>query len=461
MSTNRRIEAEDGRCPGPTYQDIIRSDSTPVSEVLSRQSNPPQSTKDVPLEHFISRDFFELEMQKMWPKVWQFACREEHIPEVGDYTVYDIGRYSILIVRAEDDRIKAYRNSCLHRGTKLKPSGTSGFSGDLQCPFHGWTWALDGTLSDVPCSWEFPHLDYEANRLPEVRVEVWNSFVFINMDPGAIPLLEYLEVLPEHFIKWPFADWYTYSHTQKELNCNWKVGLEGFMEAYHTPLVHPEMTHVVGDWNMQHDVFGDHTSRDLCPLAVSSPTSTLGLSEQELLERMQLGDVKSRGKGDIEIPEGKTARIVLAERKRQVFAENYGMDLSDLSDAEVIDSLKYNIFPNMILYGGAGLTQIQLFKPNGMDPDRCIFETLTFRPVKPGEPRPDPAQPYRVKEEESFSTAPGINEFSGRVLDQDTNIMRWQQEGMHASGKGAATFSTYQESRIRRIHETLEKYVNA
>ncbi|MDX1581771.1 MAG: Rieske (2Fe-2S) protein, partial [Alphaproteobacteria bacterium] len=168
---------------GPTYQDIIEKDSTPPPGVLKERSNPPQPTGDIPVEHFISPAFFELEMEKMWPKVWQFACREEHLPEVGDYFVYDIGRYSIVLVRASEgpDGIKGYHNSCLHRGTKLKPSGTSGYSPNLQCPFHGWTWELDGTLNEVPCSWEFPHLDYEANRLPEVRVGVWNSFVFINM----------------------------------------------------------------------------------------------------------------------------------------------------------------------------------------------------------------------------------------------------------------------------------------
>ena len=83
-----------------------------------------------------------------------------------------------------------------------------------------------------------------------------------------------------------------------------------------------------------------------------------------------------------------------------------------------------------------------------------------FRPVKPGEPRPDPAEPFRLREEDSFTTAPHTSEFSGNVMDQDTSIMRWQQEGMHASKKAAQTLSNYQESRIRRVHETLMKYID-
>jgi phenylpropionate dioxygenase-like ring-hydroxylating dioxygenase large terminal subunit len=445
--------------PGPSYRDIIERDSTPVPDVLAQTANPPQPTTDVPVEHFISQDFFDLEMARMWNRVWQYACRLEHIPETGDYTVYDIGRYSIIVMRTAQDTIKAYVNSCMHRGTKLKPSGTTGWNNEIMCPFHGWTWNLDGTLQDVPCAWEFDHLDYDANRLPEAQVGVWNSFVFINMDPDAMPLVDYLEVLPEHFEQWSFDNWYISGHTVKELHCNWKVALEGFMEAYHTPVVHTEMTHIVGDWNMQHDVFGDHTSRDLCPLAVSSPTSQLGLSEQELLDRSFLGNTEDTGAGTVKVPDGKTARIVMAEQMRANFKAQHDMDLSHLSDAEVIDSLKYNIFPNAIVYGGPGLKQLQLFKPVGMDPDKCTFESINFRPCPPGEERPEPAEPYFLAENESFNSAPTRNEGSGNVLDQDTSIMRWQQEGMHASRKRAQTLSSYQESRIRRIHETLMKYV--
>jgi phenylpropionate dioxygenase-like ring-hydroxylating dioxygenase large terminal subunit len=456
---NVEVKQLDGRCPGPSYQDIIRGDSGPVAEVLTRQSNPPQSTADIPFHRYTSPEFFELEMQKIWRKVWQFACRDEHIRETGDYYVYDIGRYSVVIVRT-DDGLKAYHNSCLHRGTKLKASASSGYSPNLQCPYHGWTWNLDGTLNEVPCSWDFPHLDYEANRLPEVRVESWNGFVFINMDKDAVPLLDYLEVVPEHFRNWDFTNWYPYLHIQKELSCNWKTAQEAFMEAYHTPLVHPEMTHVVGDWNMQHDIFGDHVSRDLCPLGVSSPASKLGLSQQDLLDRSLLGDPEIvPAEKRVKVPEGKTARVVMAEEMRKTFKSTYDLDLSHLTDAEMIDSLKYNIFPNLFIYGGPGLPQIQQVRPLGNDVNRCTLEVLIFRPAKPGE-EPDPAEVVRITEKDSYKDVPGVSEFMGSVLDQDTQILAWQHEGMKASEKGAETLSRYQESRIRWVHETMDKYLS-
>ena len=443
----------------PSYREIIDGDSTPVPDVLALTANPQQSTADVPFDHYTSEEFFQLEMERMWCRVWQIACREEHIPKVGDYCVHDIGHYSILVVRVGEAEIKAFHNSCLHRGTMLKPSGSMGWTEQLQCPFHGWTWALSGQLREVPCAWEFAHLDYQANRLPEVRVDVWNGFVFINMDPNAPPLLDYLEVLPEHFKRWSFEDWFVASHLRKVVHCNWKVAMEGFMEAYHTPVVHPEMCEVVGDWNMQHDIFGDHVSRDLCPMGVSSPSLPQPLSQQELLNRARPGNPVTSSVDAELLPRGKTARMVMAEETRRSFQDKFGVDLSAHSDAEVIDSLKYNVFPNLMFGGGAAMHGLSIFRPLGSDPHKATIDRLVFLPVPKGQRRPEPAEVVQIGEQESYAKAPGLSDFFANVLDQDTGIMRLQQEGMRASVKGAQTLSSYQESRVRWLHETLEKYV--
>ena len=100
--------------------------------------------EDIPYDRYTSEEFANKEEDHLWSKVWQWACREEHIPEPGDYYVYDVGDRSALIVRTEENEIKAYFNSCLHRGTQLKPSNTNGVCKELKCPFHGWTWSLKG-----------------------------------------------------------------------------------------------------------------------------------------------------------------------------------------------------------------------------------------------------------------------------------------------------------------------------
>lgn len=449
----------ESRSPGLSYQEIAAADG-PVPDVLRRQSNPEHSDADIPFARYTSREFFEREMQKMWRRVWQYACREEHIPEAGDYYVYDIGRYSILIVRQDDGSLKAYHNSCLHRGTKLKPSGSNGWSPSIQCPFHGWNWNLDGSVNNIPCAWDFPHLDRAKAILPQVRVDSWNGFVFINVSREGPGLLDYLEVLPEHFRNWDLSSWYIHTHIQKELPGNWKLAQEAFMEAYHTPMAHPEMTHVVSDINMQHDVFSDHVSRDLCAMASPSPTSTLNLSQQELLDRMLVSDRSVVAEKRL-VPEGKTARWVMAEQMRETMARDFGRDYSDYSVPEMIDSIKYNLFPNLFIYPGVGLPLIQQFRPHGHDPDRCLFDQMVLRPKPTDGSAFEVAEVVRIGEHDSYTSVPGIDPFLASVLDQDTDIMRWQREGMYASEKGAETLSRYQESRIRHVHETLDKYLNA
>ena len=448
-------------CPGaPTFQEIMRADGGPVCEVLTRRSNPPQSRADIPFSQYTSQEFFNLEMEKMWRKVWQYVCREDEVAEAGDYRVYDIGRHSIVVVRADDGSLKAYHNSCLHRGTKLKASGASGWSGKLRCPYHGWTWSLDGTLSEVPCAWEFPHLDYEANRLRQARVGAWNGLVFINLDKEAPPLLEYLGVLPEHFKNWPWTDWYLFMHLEKELHCNWKTAQEAFMEAYHTPLVHPQLTQVVGDWNMQHDVFDDHVSRDLCAMAVCSPAAKTQISEQKRLDRLLLGG-RSPDATSVTLAEGQSARDAMARQVRDTLETQYGMDTRIYSNAEMIDSIKYNLFPNIFLYTGLSSRSIHRVKPIANDPNRCTFEVLIMRPAPKDRPRPGPAPVVKIPEDMPYRD---VRELAGFALtqvtlDQDTGNLRAQHEGMLASEKGAETLSIYQESRIRAFHDTLEKYL--
>ena len=94
--------------------------------------------------------------ERLWTRTWQFACREEHIPDVGDYHVYDIGPYSFIMTRVAEDDIRAYYNACLHRGTKLRASGTEGSASEFKCSFHGWSWNIDGSNKESRLPVGFP-----------------------------------------------------------------------------------------------------------------------------------------------------------------------------------------------------------------------------------------------------------------------------------------------------------------
>ena len=113
----------------------------------------------------------------MWSRTWQWACREEHIPEPGDYYVYDVGDRSAVVVRGPDGSIKAFHNACLHRGTQLKPPASMGYSPKLRCPFHGWRFdANDGKCAEIPYCEEIPErarLRTGLRHYPRGRLLTW------------------------------------------------------------------------------------------------------------------------------------------------------------------------------------------------------------------------------------------------------------------------------------------------
>ena len=149
--------------------------------------------------------------------------RAKRLVDGGDYYVYDIGDLSVLVIRDRDHRIRAFVNSCPHRGMQFFDSGTQGKGRQfLRCPFHGMSWNLDGSLRESPCRWDFPHVRDDSFGLDELPCDTWGGFVFINPDPAAGPLLDYLEVLPEHFRTTPLENRYVALHMEKVLPGNWK-----------------------------------------------------------------------------------------------------------------------------------------------------------------------------------------------------------------------------------------------
>lgn len=462
MNTNSiGVEARVVRCPtAPSTQEIVHREGRPVPDVLKMESPRFLGDEDISYERYISPEFFQKEMEHLWPRVWQWACREEHIPIPGDYYVYEIGPYSFIVVRANDHSVRAYYNSCLHRGTKLKPSGSEGHTKNIRCPFHGWTWSLEGHLERLPCSWDLPHVEQGGSKfkLPEVRVALWGGFVFINMDPDAPSLEKYMGVLPEHFKDWNLASRFVEVHVEKEINANWKSTMEAFMENYHTHETHPQLRYGNGDENTQYDIFGDHVSRFYAANGVNSPHLETPLSEQELLDTMLLGD-RTIVAETPKLGEGETARVVMARKMREIMGEKYSVDLSHYTDTEMLDVMEYNLFPNMVLFPGLSIPMVYRFRPIGMDPGRTLFELLILRPVPDDGPRPEPAIPEHLREEDSFTSVTGMDPEFGYVYDQDTDNLRNQQQGMLASKKSGQTLTNYQEVRIRHFEQTVDKYI--
>lgn len=440
------------RCPGPSTRDIILADGDAPPAALTTEAYAWIGDADIGFDRYTSPEFFAAEMDRLWPRVWQWACREEHVPDAGDYLTYDIGPYSVVIVRTDAGKIKAYRNACLHRGTQLKPSDSAGSSPQLRCPFHGWTWSLDGELQRVPCRWDFPHVRDAGFRLPEVAVGLWGGFVFVNLDPAAPPLAEHLGVLPDHLgDRWDLRHRTVALHLQKELPTNWKAAQEAFLEAYHIVETHAQALPTAGDANAQYDVFGEHVSRFVHTLGFPSPHHEAPQTQQEILERM--------GHAGVVLADGVSARTAAADVLRQRIGAQWNVDLRAHSVSEMIDSIEYHLFPNMCLFPGVSLPMIYRFRPMGMDPGRTLFDLVFLRPLAPGEVAPFPPDPVHLSVEQSYGEAPGMDPRLAAVFDQDTGNLAMQYKGFLGSAKSGQTLGNYQEVRIRHLHQTLDRYL--
>jgi phenylpropionate dioxygenase-like ring-hydroxylating dioxygenase large terminal subunit len=436
-------------------QSILQKDSRTVPPVLLQESQKNLGTEDIPNEVFLSHQYHNLEVEKLWKKVWQWVCREENIPNIGDYLLYDIADISVIIVRSSNNKIRAFYNACLHRGTQLCVE--SGHSLALRCPFHGWTWKLDGTLAHIPCQWDFNHVQTEEFSLPEIKVETWQGFVFINFDHNCESLENYLENLPEHFQQFSLQKRFIAAHVVKTMPANWKIVLGAFLEAYHTITTHPQILKFTGDANSQYDIYGRH-NRMITPFAVQSPH--LGIP-QDKYDPIKAFLAFSGGNPDsIQIPENNDIepRSYVAELSRQTFKNLLGIEYNNVSDTEMLDAISYFIFPNFMSWPGVGSPLQFRFRPDGNNPDSCIMDILLLQPIPPNT-SPNPAKTRYLTPEQKWTDAPELGGL-GEVLEQDTSNLYRIQKGLKTSAKQGITLGNYQESRIRHFHEVLTQQLN-
>ena len=454
--TDRPGTTEPGaaRSPGISYQDLLDTDSRPeaVPGVLRWQHWAHLGDDDIPLERYTSRAFHELERERMWKRVWQMACREEELPSVGDTVVYDICDTSILLVRSAPDRIQAFYNACLHRGRQLRDQ--DGPVRELRCAFHGFCWNLDGTMKQVPCQWDFQHVEPSEWSLPEVRVATWGGFVFVNLDPDAEPLEAFLGDLPQHFAKWPLEERYISAHVARIFPTNWKVVQEAFMEAFHVVATHPQLLAGIGDANSQYDWWGNF-SRAITPNGTPSPHLSWQPTEQEMFDAMS--DRRLDEPPIVALEDGKTARGVAGTGGRMRLAGVLGERAEQLSDAELADSFYYTLFPNLHPWGAYNRICYR-FRPYQDRHDMSVMECYFLEPFDPAAGRPAPAPTRWLDVDQDWTDASELGMLA-RVFNQDTFNLPNVQKGLSSLRKGI-TLATYQETKIRHFHWLLGQWVD-
>jgi phenylpropionate dioxygenase-like ring-hydroxylating dioxygenase large terminal subunit len=445
------------RSPGPSYQDLLDLETNPVPDCLRENTNPDLGSDKLSVDRYLSRDFHELEVEHIWKRTWQAVCRETEISTPGDTHVYDIVRYSIIVCRAEDGSLKAFRNACLHRGRQLVDE--SGNYTQFRCPYHAFTWSTDGSFRGAPCQWDFPHIEKEEFSLPEVKVDSWGGWVFINMDPEAPSLQDYLGVLPQHFERWKPEHAYKMIHVQKVIPCNWKVGWEAFIESYHAVATHPQILKYTDDADSQYDVWGDHISRTITALGVPS-FHLENIGDQDVADSMFGVSAMVARPTDAEVPEGWSAREFIGHRNSEEFSGNHDQDLASFAtNSERMDSILYSIFPNFAPWAGFHPNITYRFRPNGDDHCTALMEIMVLCQLPSGAERPADAPARLMGEDELFSEAPELGPALGTIFDQDLFNMPMIQKGMHSVQSGELVLANYHEVRIRHYHQTIDKYI--
>ncbi|MCC5860864.1 MAG: aromatic ring-hydroxylating dioxygenase subunit alpha [Gammaproteobacteria bacterium] len=454
---------DDAPAPGTPYQSYLDRDAHPPTPgVREHVWQPPEGEAEIPIERYVSREFFELEKHRLWPKVWQMACREEHLPEPGDYTLYEICDHSFILARQDDGSIRAFYNACLHRGRMLRTE--PGSTRQFRCPFHGLTWGLDGRMQELPCAWDFPGVDPAALPLPQARVARWGGWVFLNMDEAAPPLEHYLRPLPEHFATWGLAQSYLGVHVAKVIRANWKAVLDAFSEAWHSQDTHPQILPFTGDTNTRYDIWPDnpHVDRMITPFGVPSPLLEGQIGEGDILAAMAAlgeGGRRPAGMAAIELPEGVTGRQVAAGKARETAEAMWGCPLPEAPESELLDGILYNVFPNFVPWGGYGPNINYRFRPHGNDHEACVMEVMLLLRHPADQPKPPPAELRWLEADEPWSTATELGGL-GAIFDQDNSNLPWVQRGMKATARSRLLLAHVQESRIRHYHGTLMRYLN-
>lgn len=445
------LDPRPARSPGITYQELLDTDTHEVPAVLRLESPRFLGDEDVPIERYVSRQWHELEKERLWKRVWQFACREEQIPGPGDHVVYEIAGLSFIVIRQHDGTIKAYPNACLHRGRRLKDF--DGHCSEIRCSFHGFAWALDGALADVPAGWDFPHVDERRHvdfALPECRVGTWAGFVFINPDPSAEPFADFIGGLAEQFEIWDLGNRYIEAHVTRVIEANWKIAQEAFCEAYHVNATHPQILYYLGDTNSQVDVW-DNFARVITPALTPSPLLWYDVSQQEMMNTML--DVRVDQVSPVDVPEGASARAIGAAAGRERWRSIAGDRVDSMSDAEMMDSIDYTLFPNFHPWGAFNRI-VYRFRPNGDDHRSSIMEVMFLSPFE-GE-RPPPAERRDLGVHESWTNAPELGMLA-KVFDQDVFNMAKVQLGLETTFKPGITLANYQEAKVRWLHRKFDE----
>lgn len=420
-------------------------------------------------DRYISEDFMRSEWNGIWTKAWLFAGLESDLSETGDFFVYDIGRESIVITRNDENEISAFYNVCQHRGNKIVTLESGSFN-KVSCPYHGWTYGLDGTLEHVPDRELFKEgVPCEEKSLKPVKVSVWAGLVFINMDESSSSLETFLGPIIDQLKPYKFEKMNLVKHqTVSLLETNWKTVRDNFLEQYHVDFIHPQHASFVDCCDAENDLWPFGHTRTMVTSPVVNPRYSTPEEPPEFmkdyLKGLRLNPDDFNGK----VPEIRKA----IQKQKRVIGNELGFDFSEFTDDQVSDVLQYDIFPNIFMTIHPERLWIFGPKPHVSDPNKCSFTKWSFQ--IPSHQVRDESNELELLPGSSFYEQTGSRPehdiftredvVQGRksltvTIDQDIHYLNDMQAGMHSKGFDSATLSN-DEERLQHFHDWVDDWIS-
>jgi phenylpropionate dioxygenase-like ring-hydroxylating dioxygenase large terminal subunit len=444
----------------------------------SRPFGRPQAFRPdfVPPDTFRGPDVVRLEKERLWPRVWQKACREEELTSVGSFVNYVIMDDSILIVRTGEgpDDLVAYYNVCQHRGRRLKTEPRGQIGHTLTCRFHGWRWTREGELDHVHMGedWEgCPEMTSKDLALPRVKLARWGGWIWINQDENAESLESYLgEVIPALD---PFEPenmralwWKTVT-----MPANWKIVIEAFNEAYHIFATHTGGVNYrsMGNNSRAHGLHSHFFSAGAPALTEYRTTKGNWKKAEtfaELLYALDLHTFRALGAMVLEPGMAAIERLKdlpadtpipeLLDRRWANFQEEFAKrripwPKNLTREAVARAGTDWHIFPNSIILPTVDGAIWYRMRPNGDDHNSCIVDVWSFGRFPPGE---EPKVEQEIYQD--------LDSFKGQCefLEEDFVNLEAVNLGVKSRGWRGARTSPRQEVPINHFRKTLTEFLN-
>ncbi len=421
-------------------------------------------------DRYHSPEYQKRERENLWMKVWQVVGRADEIPETGDWTEFTIYDQSYVVVRGKDGVIRGFVNACRHRGNAF--CAGKGQSARFTCPYHNWSYGLDGKLlavakPDFDGSTEEFVGSKEELGLIEVPVECFAGFIFLNPDRDAPPLADFLGEAGPVLDAFRMEEMIPVGMNVREtINCNWKVVMDAFYESYHVQAVHPELIPIMDLSRERFCRFGNHgattvpfqgtddvkaTPEKQVKAFTSIPRPNFpGLADvfprfDELVESCRKAD------GSIAFPAGASARSLFQQAVREDLTAK-GLDVTSLTDNQMSDFEFWALFPNIYVQLRAGESTVIIARPHpDGDPNRCYWWVAHYIWLPP--------EQREAQRTEMTVTPEGEHVPYFLALEQDFSQMEEQQKGLRNNGLAFMSL-TIQEPKVAVFHNALDDWLD-